>query len=346
MYKNSSVNVVRHISHRICFFVMRNLLHLFFISAAFLSIHACSSNKKVQNGNSGNGSSLHKPQTIVPDTFLLPDIPVAITNSNARAVYLVTHYWDRFDFSDESLILRPEITEQALVDYINILAYVPVEKAKESLKQTQRKAAVNKSMYLHLGTLFDKYLYNADSPLRNEQLYIPVLKGLIKSDYLSESEKSKYRFQLEMVLKNQIGRTAADFSYTLASGQTLRMHAIRSEYLLLIFSNPECTTCMTVMDALKKSPGLNRAFSINSPTRTMIAILTVYPDAGVEAWRKRLPQLPPTWIHSYDNGMIIKKQKLYDLKAIPTLYLLDKDKKVVLKDTSIEAIEAFFGAPN
>ncbi|HBK95202.1 MAG TPA: DUF5106 domain-containing protein, partial [Porphyromonadaceae bacterium] len=42
----------------------------------------------------------------------------------------------------------------------------------------------------------------------------------------------------------------------------------------------------------------------------------------------------------------ITKQKLYDIKAIPTLYLLDKDKKVILKDTSIEAIESFFAKPN
>ena len=78
----------------------------------------------------------------------------------------------------------------------------------------------------------------------------------------------------------------------------------------------------------------------------MIAILTVYPDADIDEWRSHLPQMPAIWIHSYDKETTITKQKLYDIKAIPTLYLLDKDKKVILKDTSIEAIEAFFAKPN
>ena len=34
--------------------------------------------------------------------------------------------------------------------------------------------------------------------------------------------------------------------------------------------------------------------------------------------------------------------RLYDIKAIPTIYLLDSDKKVILKDCSLEAVESFF----
>ena len=37
----------------------------------------------------------------------------------------------------------------------------------------------------------------------------------------------------------------------------------------------------------------------------------------------------------------IKEEQVYDLKAIPTLYLLDKDKTVLLKDATAPAIEAY-----
>jgi len=52
--------------------------------------------------------------------------------------------------------------------------------------------------------------------------------------------------------------------------------------------------------------------------------------------------MPAQWIHAYDKGMEITQRRLYDIKAIPTLYLLDKEKKVLLKDTSVEALESFF----
>lgn len=320
-------------------------LKLFFLFIAFLVIYSCSSSKKAQI-DVPDEDSLKREQTIVPDTFVLPDIPAEITNSDARAEFLVMHYWNRFDFSNEKLAQRPEITEQAFVDYINILSYVPLDKAKESLTYTLKKAEANNVMYSYFGTLFDKYFYGANSPFRNEEFYIPVLQELVKSNFLSDTDKSKYQFQLELTMKNRVGQTANDFSYTLASGQSQKLHSVRSEYLVLMFSNPGCSTCAAVTDALTKSAALNQAFSMNSPTRTMITVLTVYPDADINEWTSHLLQMPANWIHSYDKGMVITKQKLYDIKAIPTLYLLDKDKKVILKDTSIEAIEMFFAKPN
>jgi len=38
---------------------------------------------------------------------------------------------------------------------------------------------------------------------------------------------------------------------------------------------------------------------------------------------------------------MIDQKNLYDLKAIPTLYLLDKDKTVLLKDATAEEIEEY-----
>ena len=49
----------------------------------------------------------------------------------------------------------------------------------------------------------------------------------------------------------------------------------------------------------------------------------------------------PGWIDAYDAEQTILNQNLYDLKAIPTLYLLDKDKKVLLKDASVGQIEVY-----
>ena len=120
------------------------------------------------------------------------------------------------------------------------------------------------------------------------------------------------------------------------------MHDLRSEYTLLIFSNPGCSTCEAVIDRINRSAEVNGALSLNTPARTMLTILTVYPDSDVNEWLAHLKALPEGWLHGYDRGMDITHKKLYDIKAYPTLYLLDKDKNVVLKDTSIEIIESFF----
>ena len=74
----------------------------------------------------------------------------------------------------------------------------------------------------------------------------------------------------------------------------------------------------------------------------MLAIVTIYPDDDVEEWFAHLDSLPSTWFNGYDDGMKITHERLYDIKAFPTLYLLDKDKNVIMKDTSIESVESFF----
>jgi hypothetical protein len=49
--------------------------------------------------------------------------------------------------------------------------------------------------------------------------------------------------------------------------------------------------------------------------------------------------MPAEWIQGRDEYGLYKNN-VYDLRAIPSLYLLDKDKKVLLKDcTDLKEIE-------
>lgn len=310
------------------------------IAVAMLAMISCSSSKKTQTDT--RTEIAVAPQTIVPDTFVFPSIPEVLTEPSERISFLVSHFWDRFDFSDRDLIQRPEITEQAFVDYINFLLSVPKEEVDRSLLYTLDKASSDTISYRHFASLFEKYYYNPNSPFRNEEYYLPLLQQFIQSPLLPEEAISRYEFQLDMALKNRIGQKSNDFHYTLAFDLTFTLYELQSEYTLLIFTNPGCSTCEAVIKQLNNSKPLNDALAMNSPKRTMLAILNLYPDQDIDAWRANLPNMPTRWINAFDKEMEITRKRLYDIKAIPTIYLLDKEKKVILKDTSIEAVESFF----
>ena len=70
-------------------------------------------------------------------------------------------------------------------------------------------------------------------------------------------------------------------------------------------------------------------------------ILGIYPDIDKEVWRKNAKQIPLSWINACDPKGKIKDNNIYDLKAIPTLYLLDNDKKVILKDPAFKRLIIF-----
>ncbi|HBG57544.1 MAG TPA: DUF5106 domain-containing protein [Porphyromonadaceae bacterium] len=316
------------------------ILVISLVGAALLITISCSSSKKTQTEVRADVAVVS--QTIVPDTFVLPVIPDALVTPDDRARYLSLHFWDRFDFSNRKLIERPDITEQAFVDYINILPYFSKEETDKSLLYTLGKAEADTIFYRYFASLFDKYFYDPNSPYRNEEFYLPILQQLVQSPLLVEEDVSHYAFQLDMALKNRIGQKANDFHYTLDSGLTFSLYELKSEYTLLMFSNPGCPTCEAVMEQLNSSKPLNAALALNNSSRTMLTVLTLYPDNDLSEWYSHLPHLPAKWVHAYDKGMEINLKRLYDIKAIPTLYLLDKDKKVILKDSSIEAIESFF----
>ena len=222
------------------------------------------------------------------EEFRLPEVPVLLTDPAERAAYLAVHYWDYFNFADTTLISRPEITEQAFVDFISILPYTAkVQVAGDTLF---RRAMVKKEMLYHFISLADKYLYEPNSPMYNEELHILVLRSLLGNPGLDDWDKERPRYLLEMALKNRPGDVAADF-----------------------------------MNEFMKAGRL--------------CLLSVCVEGKTPAWEKAI--FPARWIDGYDEGKRLTREQVYDLKAMPTLYLLDSGKRVILKDASAEKIEAW-----
>ena len=129
--------------------------------------------------------------------------------------------------------------------------------------------------------------------------------------------------------QNRIGRPANDFRYTTADGATRRMYDIRAEYLLLFINNPGCNMCKTVREAISASPMLNELIE-----RGKLKVLALFPDEDLTEWRNYRDHIPASWINAYDAGCLVRENGTYDLTAIPSLYLLDSDKRVLVKDST------------
>jgi len=267
--------------------------------------------------------------------FKLPEVPSIIVTPQERADYLAMHYWDIFDFKDTSFIHLPQITEQAFADYITILNQTSLETADNGINNLLKKAEQDSSMFAHFASLSEKYLYEPNSPMRNEEYYIPALENIIASDKMGEIYKTRYRHQYKIALRNRKGTKALDFHYSLTPENQSSLYKINARYILLFFNNPDCGDCKTVKEQIKGSATIN-----NLIDKKELKLLSVYPDEDLAIWKQNQSEIPSSWINSYDKG-VIKKQELYDLKAIPTLYLLDKSKMVLLKDVRFEDVEHF-----
>ena len=273
--------------------------------------------------------------TEAPKKFTMVSVPITISDPTLRAEYLVKHYWDKFDFADTAYIHLPKITEQALADYINVMNYASVEVVNSSIKKMLIKAEQDSLVYDHFIDLYEKYLHDPNSPLRNEVFYIPVLEQIMTTSQLSDIHKIRYRKLLEMANKNKVGEPAIDFKFTNKQGRNLSLYGVKAEYTILFFYNPGCTACKEISTELVNSSLISTLVKQNK-----LKIIALYPDEDLKEWKAYQKNIPTQWINAYDATRSIEQHELYDLKAIPTLYLLDKKKHVLLKDVTFPVLQA------
>lgn len=272
--------------------------------------------------------------------FTLPAIPDTLQTVELRSSYLVAHYWDRFSFADSLQFMnQPEMVEQALVDYVDLFRLVPAAEAENSLSALMDQASVTLNGFLFFYNTLEKYLYDATSPMRNEALFIPVLQKMMASNKLSDDDKLRPAMLLKSVSKNKVGSMAADFSYTKPDGSQHRLSEVQTPLTLLLFFDPECDDCHQVIMRLEKTDVLNQLTADRQLT-----VLAVYPGENKRLWQTMAQHMLPTWEIGMDKSQTIYNKELYDILGFPSMYLLDQQKTVILKDASLTALEEYFGA--
>lgn len=247
---------------------------------------------------------------------------------------MIDNFWDDFDFKAGERIIEYDTIDivNAMSEYVS---YIPPRDADSLLRALIYRASQSKPVLEFFGMVAEVVLHDPNSPLRNDEYYIPVLESILSSPLLDEYERIAPEYDLEIARKNRIGTIANDFVYTLADGSQHRMHDIEASYTILMFSNPGCPMCREIMEEITSSPLLNELTE-----RGDLRTLSLYPDEDLEAWHEHFEDMPTSWIRAYDKGQKITLERLYNLSAIPALYLLDNQKRVIIKDgTSVPQIE-------
>lgn len=274
-------------------------------------------------------------------SFPFPEIPAMLTQPEERKSYLLEHYWDRFNFGDTTLVNNREVTEQGFVNQISLLAdgVTPEKVVRESLKNWCSRFMPEAQARQVMMQLADDYLYNPNSPFYNEGLYGVYLETMLEVLPEEDARRSSFDFKLRLLRRNKVGDKATDFSYYLPDGQkkSLVATSTRGNRLLLVFYDPECDSCHEVLREMTADASLAEAVKAGRVT-----VLAVYTEGNQEAWRKGLADMPEGWIIGTDRQKV-KEEALYDLKAMPSLYLLDGQKRVLLKDAPLGQIREVLG---
>lgn len=255
----------------------------------------------------------------------------------------------------ENTITAPIVSYISSIDYNDTIALHDETLMKERMVNLTKLILKSDSLSLQTGlsllfnnikhddkalnsvtSLINTYLNNPASPVRDTGHYIDFLNALLSVDSIPFSIREIEEERLRIASLNRPGIIATDFKFIDRDGKHDSLHNINGNKTLLIFFDPECSHCSAILNYIAKNPRINSA--INDERLTVVAI---YAEGKKDVWENAKGAMPSAWKIGYDMSDILDNE-LYDLPAMPTLYLLDSDKRVLLKDPDANYLITLF----
>ncbi|MEI6683597.1 MAG: thioredoxin-like domain-containing protein [Bacteroidota bacterium] len=270
----------------------------------------------------------------VAKVYQNPFIPASL-GKEERMTFLKQHYFDKVDFSDTSL-LRSMVFVNKAISYLSLYS-------NNRLQQKQLEGEFIKAVTVMLGAAsvnpevfkfwldylvggFDKYHFDE---------VITYIADNFQDPYSCEDQprKSALQKKLETFKKISIGKTAPEISVPDNNGKPVKMTGINSEYTLVVFWSSECPHCTAMM------PKLKEYYEKQKPKR--FEVLSVSIDTSRVAWTRFLREQKLPWINVSDlKGFNGKPADDFNIYATPTMFLLDRQKKIVAKPNTLREMES------
>ena len=253
----------------------------------------------------------------------------------------ILFYWDNINLMDSAWLINSDQLQRKLSGFIQELSDVPDTIQVLAIQKMLTKASTFPDVFPEFFKEVERYLYNPNSSLRNDAYYEVALRFAIDSISLDSIDRTRNKFRLELVRKNQVGDPALDFSFELDDGTSTSLYALKSPYTLLFFYEPGCQHCAIAIRKMQGSSGFKRLLN-----EELLKVLAIYPFGDRPLWESYKHEIPNVWMNGIVPEAEIIQNKVYDVRATPTIYLLDEDKKVLLKDSDLTTVALFFSGNN
>lgn len=281
-------------------------------------------------------TSMKEPKVLNPH-------PITRQDSLDNYYYYKKHYWDGITFMDDRIIRTPFFVPKVEQYFRNVVSPVPDSIIKES-DYLLLLARSSPEMYKFLlNWLTDEYIY--PKYMGQDAVFVHLFekyhsKGV--SSWLNEKQLTTISNRAYMLMSNLIGEQAANLEMVDSTGKSMPLYNINSDYIVVCFWDPTCGHCR------EQVPRLDSIYNVKWKNEgvKMYGVLTE--TKNKEQWIQFIKDHNMgNWINVYETDAqrkIVEEAKkpsykqLYDVIQTPTLYLLDKDKKIIAKKLTMEQI--------
>jgi hypothetical protein len=275
-----------------------------------------------------------------------PAVPIVNGKADSLAPYrfVKNHFWDDVLFNDDRL-LRTPFFESKLDEYFKYYVSAEPDSIIEEVKYMLLMAKTGKEIYPYLLTKFtNKYM--APEFMGQDKVFVYLFENFYaKGDtvILNPASRKTVTERAYSLMANQLGLPAPPLDLVDSLGKAVSLYKIPSNFTMVVFYDPNCGHCK---EELPRLDSFYRA-KWKALGMTMLGV-NIY-DAEQAAWKKFITDKNLNdWIHAYQTKAAKdaeEKKKnpnyrqLYDIYKTPTVYLLDKDKRIIAKQLTIEQFD-------
>ncbi len=271
--------------------------------------------------------------------------PKTKADSLASYTYFKKHYWDGVGFWDGRLAYTT-FFEEKLDKYFEQLVLPQPDSVIKEIDWMLGYASANEEMTRFLLVKFvNRYL--VQKYMWEDAIFLHLFEKYFANknySWLAEKGRKTITERAYSLMANIMGTPASDIDLPDSTGTTRTLYNDSSAYTLVAFWDPTCEHCKEVLPKLDsfyrakwKAAGMN-IYAVAKET-----------DGTKKDWLNfiRAQQLVG-WTHVYYSKADDKARidagipgysQLYDIQSFPTLYLLDKDKRIIAKKLSYQQID-------
>ncbi len=247
------------------------------------------------------------------------------------------HYFDNVDFSDSRLLRTPIIEGKINTYFDRVLIPHPDSIIPQAIALVE-KSKTNKEVYQYvLSFLVNKFQTSERMGMDG------VFVALSEKYYLTgqawwadQKLVDKIAERVKALKPNLIGNSAPDLWLPNPYGKYFRLSELKSKITVVYFWDPECSHCKTVTPNLKKTYDKFKSKGLE--------VYGVYTQGDQPKWMDYISKHDLNWINVWDPTFSSNFRNLYDIYATPVIYVLDANKKIVIKRVSVETLEQYLEA--
>ncbi|MEZ0487700.1 thioredoxin-like domain-containing protein [Fibrella aquatica] len=291
--------------------------------------------KYIANGDSLLMAKLLRA-SVDPDVPAPPRLKNGKIDSTFQYRYYKNHFWDGFDFSDERMVRTP-IFQRKIDRYLQELTAPTVDSLIKSADLIVSKARANKEV-LSYAIWYITSQYERPRIMGTDGLFVHMAEAYYLSGVMPASDPAtvdNIRKRVEMIKPLLIGKPFPALAVSDTLRQPVNLQAVKAEYTVLFFYDPTCTHCRESMPALKQ-------FATDSVKSKGVQFCAIAVDNSPDAWQKFIREYGiQQWVNGYDFTFRTDYRKQYDVLKTPTVYVLDKDKRILARALPAEQVGGF-----